>query len=214
MHHSSHADGEGSHSFEKGYWEQHWLDGQGKHGAAQATEPNPYLVEELQRVPPGTALDAGCGTGAEAIWLAQRGWRVSAVDISSAALAVAAERAAQASVSHSITWLEADLTTWQPGNNFELVMTNYAHAALPQLKLYERIASWVAPGGTLLIVGHAPTPNASGNFPPTDATATATQIASLLPVDRWAIERSEQGVRDMGTTRLNGVVVRARRLEN
>ena len=54
-------------------------------------------------------------------------------------------------------WVEADLGVWDPGTRFDLVTTHYAHPAMPQLDFYERIAGWVAPGGTLLVVGHART---------------------------------------------------------
>ena len=117
--------------------------------------PNPYLAREISGLVPGTALDAGCGAGAEAIWLASHGWQVTAADISSEALARAAERAAAAGGWPSACeWVEADLSVWEPGTRFDLVTTHYAHPAMPQLEFYDRIAGWVAPGGTLLIVGH------------------------------------------------------------
>ena len=101
---------------------------------------------------PGTALDAGCGEGAEALWLASRGWHVTAADIAAEALARAASRAAaQTPASGLVRWVEADLTTWAPETQFDLVTTNYAHPAMPQLAFYQRIAEWVAPGGTLCL---------------------------------------------------------------
>ncbi|MEK8108387.1 class I SAM-dependent methyltransferase [Micromonospora sp. M12] len=72
-------------------------------------------------------MDAGCGTGAEAIWLASHGWQVTAVDISSEALARAAVRAEGSAVSDRVRWVEADLTTWAPKTRFDLVTTHYAH---------------------------------------------------------------------------------------
>ncbi|WP_370121768.1 class I SAM-dependent methyltransferase [Arthrobacter sp. MW3 TE3886] len=123
------------------------------HGAAQAdsggSAPNPHLVRETGGLAPGTALDAGCGTGAEATWLAARGWQVTGADISGAALAQAAERAEGQSAPGRVTWVEADLTSWAPGGRFDLVTTHYAHPAMPQLAFYERISHWVAPGGML-----------------------------------------------------------------
>lgn len=141
-----------AHEFDKDYWEQHWQqahDRPADHGA-----PHPYLAQETGGLAPGTALDAGCGTGAEAIWLASHGWQVTAADISAQALARAAQRAAGSDVSERVRWVEADLTAWEPGTLFDLVMTHYAHPAMPQLAFYDRICRWVAPGGTLLIVGH------------------------------------------------------------
>jgi 2-polyprenyl-3-methyl-5-hydroxy-6-metoxy-1,4-benzoquinol methylase len=141
--------------FDKEYWEQHWQQGRsGGPGSMGGNPPNPYLARETSGLAPGTALDAGCGTGAEAIWLASHGWQVTAADISSEALARAAERATTSGAADLVEWVEADLSVWDPGTQFDLVTTHYAHPAMPQLEFYDRIASWVKPGGTLLIVGH------------------------------------------------------------
>ena len=133
-----------THPFDKEYWDQIW---QGDRAASMAaSQPNPHLVREVGDLAPGTALDAGCGAGAEAIWLATRGWQVTAADIATEALAHAAERAAASGVAGRVQWVEADLSTWEPGARYDLVTTHYAHPAMPQLEFYDRIASWVAPG--------------------------------------------------------------------
>ncbi|WP_431883596.1 class I SAM-dependent methyltransferase [Micromonospora gifhornensis] len=144
-----------AHDFDKAYWEQRWRQGAvDRPGSMSGKPPNPYLVREIGTLAPGTALDAGCGAGAEAIWLASQGWQVTAADISSEALTRAAERAAASGVSERLTWIEADLSRWVPQTRFDLVTTHYAHPAMPQLEFYDRLAEWVAPAGTLLIVGH------------------------------------------------------------
>src|ERR1700722_2328882 len=102
-------------AFDKDYWKSHW-----QHADAQAkgedSRPNPYLVQELSGRASGTALDAGCGEGAEAIWLASEGWQVTAVDISSEALSRASGPAAQAgAAAERVQWVEADLGVWEPG---------------------------------------------------------------------------------------------------
>lgn len=215
--HGSHAHGE--HGFDKGYWEDHWTEGDSARRDTGDGAPNPYLVRELSGQAPGTALDAGCGTGTEVIWLAQQGWRVTGVDISSAALALAGERASQASVSESVRWVEADLTTWQPEERFDLVATHYAHATMPQLAFYERVAGWVAPGGTLLIVGHLPDPKGvpEVDATPTDATVTAEDIIAILSPVAWRIDVAEEHSRTVdrpggATLVLHDVVVRATRI--
>jgi SAM-dependent methyltransferase len=142
-----------THAFDKDYWDRHWERG-GDPETPEARTANPYLIREASGLVPGTALDAGCSEGAEAIWLAGYGWQVTATDIAAEALARAAARAAETSAAGHVRWVEADLTSWTPGTQFDLVTTNYAHPAMPQLAFYERIAEWVAPGGTLLIVGH------------------------------------------------------------
>jgi 2-polyprenyl-3-methyl-5-hydroxy-6-metoxy-1,4-benzoquinol methylase len=134
-----------THGFDRDYWEAHW---QQASAAAPGKEivANPYLARELRGVAPGTALDAGCGEGAEAIWLAVEGWQVTAADISAEALARAFGRAARGGAPlDRLEWVEADLTVWEPGRQFDLVTTNYAHPSRPQLEFYERIAGWVAP---------------------------------------------------------------------
>ncbi|WP_328995200.1 TPMT family class I SAM-dependent methyltransferase [Kribbella sp. NBC_01245] len=225
------------HGFDKEYWEQHWQQNRtGSPGSMGTNPPNPHLVREVGGLMPGTALDAGCGAGTEAIWLASQGWQVTAADLSTEALTRAAahaattesaahaatsesaahaamsesadraavsgavdhaarsesadraatsesadraatsetadraatsetaDRAAMSGVSERVRWVEADLSVWDPGTRFDLVTTHYAHPAMPQLEFYDRIAEWVAPGGTLLIVGHLHTHSA-----PTDA---------------------------------------------
>ena len=112
--------------FDKDYWEQHWWQGgSGGPGSMAGAPSNPYLDRETADLTPGTALDAGCGSGAEAIWLASRGWRVTAVDISSEPLARAAEREAVGGAIERVQWVEADLIRWEPGAQFDLVMTHY-----------------------------------------------------------------------------------------
>ena len=214
-----------THSFEKDYWEQHWEEAHPAADGSDESAPNPYLVRETTGLAPGTALDAGCGTGAEAIWLATHGWQVTAADISATALAQAAERAARASVSDRVTWVEADLTSWEPADRFDLVVTNYAHPAMPQLAFYERIADWVAPGGTLLIVGHLHDPDAPdhghghGDHPPAEATVTLTDITGRLDPAEWRIDSGEEQTRTLGgpgggALPLRDVVVHATRIRN
>ncbi|MGN6126439.1 MAG: class I SAM-dependent methyltransferase [Humibacter sp.] len=141
-----------SEQFDKEFWEGHWS---AVTAGSDAPPPHPVLDAEFTALDPGTALDAGAGEGAEAAWLAAHGWEVTAVDISAEALRRASRRVSPRS--EHISWIEADLTSWQPSTSFDLVTTFYAHPTIPQLAFYERIATWVAPGGTLLIVGHGQT---------------------------------------------------------
>ncbi|GAB2975737.1 class I SAM-dependent methyltransferase [Saccharothrix stipae] len=202
-----------AHGFDKEFWEQHWQQGSGGGPASMAgNPPNPYLARETGELAPGTALDAGCGAGAEAIWLASHGWRVTAVDISAEALARAAERAAASGASERLRWVEADLGVWHPGTEFDLVTTHYAHPATSQLEFYDRIAGWVAPGGTLLIVGHLHTPG-GGHHPPAEASATAEAITARLDGTAWEVVTAHEGHRTLPgrAVPLHDVVVRATR---
>jgi len=160
--HEEEKDDPMTHGFDKEFWERHWEQGRAEAPAAGSmghSPGNPYLEREIGGLTPGTALDAGCGAGAEAIWLAEHGWQVTGADISSEALSRAALRAATSGASERLRWVEADLGVWVPSAPFDLVTTHYAHPAMPQLDFYDRIAEWVAPGGTLLIVGHLHTPS-------------------------------------------------------
>jgi SAM-dependent methyltransferase len=211
-----------THGFDQDYWERHW---QQAHRDGPAAAPNPYLAREISGLAPGTALDAGCGAGAEAFWLASRGWQVTAADIAPAALA----RATGSEASERVRWVEADLTTWVPGVRFDLVTTHYAHPAMPQLAFYERISGWVAPGGTLLIVGHLHTAangehghhSAAGadphaHQPPAEASVTLAGITAGLDGADWTVVTAEENRRTVtgpdGQARtLHDVVVRATR---
>ena len=195
--------------FDRAFWEEHWREG----GDALPAHP---VLEEIAGLEPGTALDAGSGEGAEARWLARRGWTVTAADISREALARASARAdADAS---PITWIEADLTTWEPAGEFDLVTTFYAHPTIPQLAFYSRIADWVAPGGTLLIVGHHHAhAHGHGHGHPEGAVVDPAGIRTLLPPERWDVRCAEVRDREVhgragGTRRLSDVIVRAVRI--
>ena len=190
-----------THTFDNEYWDQIW---HGDRAQAMATsQPNPHLVREVGDLTPGTALDAGCGAGAEAIWLATRGWQVTAADIASEALARAAERADAGGVAERVQWVQADLSTWEPDAQYDLVTTHYAHPAMPQLEFYDRIATWVAPGGTLLIVGHLHhariTAHGHGHDdgPPAEASATAATITARLDPAEWTVVTAEESHRTM-----------------
>ena len=223
-----HAGAASGHGFDKEYWEQHWQQGRdGGPGSMAGSPPNPYLAPETDDLVPGTALDAGCGAGAEAIWLASRGWHVTGVDISSEALARAAERAAVSGAAEHVEWVEADLSGWEPDTLFDLVTTHYAHPAMPQLEFYDRIAAWVAPGGTLLIVGHLQHgatggghghghSHGHGDHPPAEAQVTAPAITARLGDTRWEIVTADERHRTLTgnagrDVTFHDVVVRARR---
>lgn len=119
--------------------------------------PNPQLVAEAASLTPGTALDLGCGEGADALWLAGRGWTVTAVDVSAVALERAAGHAAESEAGHRVTWLQRDLETWRPDATFDLVSAQFLHSTeMPWQRSHRIAADAVRPGGTLLVVGHHP----------------------------------------------------------
>lgn len=121
---------------------------------------NPSLAAEAIDLAPGSALDVGCGEGADAIWLAEHGWLVTAVDVSAVALGRGAAHALEISpeVAQRITWQQEDLTHWVPvAGSYDLVSAQFMHLPKDQRELlHRRLAESVAPGGTLLVVGHHP----------------------------------------------------------
>ena len=154
--------------------------------------PNPQLVAEVEGLEPGRALDVGCGEGADAIWLAERGWHVVATDISSVALgrAVTHARTAGTAVSARIEWRHIDLFASPPEHDsFDLVSAQFMQLP-PELRdrLFTALAASVRAGGTLLVVGHHPSDMASGVHrpPQSDRFYTADDIAGLLD-SSWMI---------------------------
>lgn len=179
-----------SEEFDKAYWEDRY-----RGHVAGRRPPNPQLVAEAADLAPGPALDAGCGEGADAAWLAARGWRVTAVDIAATALRRAREHAETlgSEIGGRIDWVEADLTEWTPpAESFALVSAQYVHPAAPRATLLRRLADAVAPGGTLLVVGHHPSDRHSGSHGPAAGSQhTAEEVAACLDAGRWDIVVAE-----------------------
>lgn len=178
------------------FWETRYRTGRDENGRMWSGAVNATVERQVVALPPGTALELGCGEGADALWLAARGWTVTAVDISSAALEVAAEQAAQQGLAGRLTWEQADLTTWQPHAQYDLVTSAFLHApfAFPRAEILRRAAAAVAPGGRLLVVGHAASPPGSGHEHEVDAPPLPTPdevLAALELDDGWHVETNE-----------------------
>ena len=211
------------HEFDQAYWDEHWQQVRAGSPAGHDVPVNPYLAQEVSGLAPGTALEAGCGDGAEAIWLARAGWRVTATDIAQEPLARAAGRAGEQGLGDRIEWVRADLGSWEPPQAFDLVTTHYAHPAMPQLAFYDRLSAWVAPGGSLLVVGHLHPDHGShhgghgshhDHQPPAQASVTAASITERLDPAVWDVVTAAERARTLdtpggGQVTLQDVVVRA-----
>ncbi|MGI5148726.1 methyltransferase domain-containing protein [Plantactinospora sp. CA-294935] len=183
--------------FEQEGWEERYR----ARPAIWSGRPNPQLVAEAAGLAPGRALDVGSGEGADAIWLAERGWQVTGVDISTTALgrAAAHAEAAGAEVAGRIEWRHADLREQPPAEGrYDLVSAQFMH--LPgetRREVFDRLAAAVAPGGTLLIVGHHPSDLRTSahrmHFP--DMMYTAEEVASGLDPAAWTVLAAETRTR-------------------
>ncbi|WP_436529609.1 FAD-dependent oxidoreductase [Actinoplanes sp. HUAS TT8] len=178
-------------------------------------KPNVQLVAEAAGLPAGRALDVGCGEGADAVWLAERGWRVTGVDISSVALLRAAGHAASAGLADRITFTQADLREQAPERRaYDLVSAHFMHLpAEPRRELYARLAGAVKLGGTLLIVGHHPDDLATAprpmHFP--DMMFTAEELAAELDPAEWEVTTTAKRAREGHDGIIHDTVLVARR---
>ncbi|MBB5936304.1 class I SAM-dependent methyltransferase [Streptomyces zagrosensis] len=153
--------------------------------------PNTALLRETAELIPGRALDLGCGEGGDAIWLAEQGWHVTATDISPTALRRGADHAATAGVGDRIDWQQHDLANSFPAGAFDLVSAHFLHSPveLPRGEVLRTAAGAVAPGGTLLIVGHAGFPPWEAEPDPEVHFPTPDEVLAdlALPMDRWDV---------------------------
>jgi SAM-dependent methyltransferase len=176
---------------------------------------NAQLADTAAELLGTRALDLGCGEGADAIWLAERGWRVVAVDVSATALGRARSAAESRGLADRIDFQQHDLTSGFPEGSFDLVSAQFLHSMVEMDRpaLLRRAAAAVAPGGTLLIVDHAAAPPWASKihhheFP------TAESVLTGLALDgtHWqrirveSVERSARGPDGEDATLVDSVI--------
>ncbi len=176
-------------------------------------QPNRFLVAETEDLPPGRALDLACGEGRNAVWLARRGWTVTGVDFAGVGLEKARRLADEAGV--DAEWIEADLLDYRPpAGQADLVILFYLQVReADRQAILRSAASAVAPGGTLLLVGHDASNLEHGHGGPQDPSVlyTAADVAADIEGSGLEIERGEVVERPVETAVALDVLVRARR---
>ena len=181
--------------------------------------PNIWVEREIAGLNPGRALDLACGEGRNSIWLAARGWQVTGVDFSAAALAKAETLARGHHPPVTVDWHCADATTFQSSTSFDLALLAYVQLPAPE-RLKAIMSAWncLAPDGTLLVIAHHSDNVTEGVGGPQDPAVRYSErdvIADLGVIDCSAIlERTERVARPVdGSDRpALDTVVRARKL--
>ncbi|QSB16858.1 class I SAM-dependent methyltransferase [Natronosporangium hydrolyticum] len=162
---------------------------------ATARPPNPRLVEIAESLSPGVALDLGCGGGGDAIWLAGRGWRVTAVDISGTAVARVEAKAGELGLGDQVTGERHDLAHSFPTGTFDLVNAQYFHTpfALDRGRVLASAARALRPGGLLLVVDHGSKAPWSWNQDPDAHYPTPDEVATGLDLEpgQWQVLRAD-----------------------
>jgi SAM-dependent methyltransferase len=201
----------------KEHWEEHY----GERDRMWSGRVNAAFAEIVEPLKPGTALDLGCGEGGDAMWLAERGWQVLAVDISETALQRAAEDADARGVGNRIDFQAHDLSERFPEGAFDLVSAQFLHSTLPldRTRIFQRAADVIRPHGLLLIVDHGGAPPWASKlhhhheFPGTDEVVAAMN----LPESQWervrveSVERETTGPNGEPGTLVDNVIVLRRR---
>ena len=200
----------------KEQWEQRYAESD----RVWSGRVNVRLAEVVSPLEAGHALDLGCGEGADACWLAERGWTVVAVDISDTALQRAAEAAQERGLGERIEFAQHDLSDSFPDGTFDLISAQFLHSMIPfdRPRLLRRAVGAVRPGGLLVIVDHAgPPPWASKLDHHHDFPNAEEVIGSLDLDDDWervrvdAVDRETTGPEGQPVTWTDNVIVLRRR---
>ena len=176
-------------------WNEKWLE----RIDGSYAEPSRFLLSEVEELEPGRALDLACGVGRNALWLADRGWRVTGVDYSEVALAEARRRAVERQL--DVDWIYADVTEWEPEvGAYDLVCILYLQVpAADRHAVLRRAVSALAPGGTLLVVGHHLRNISEGVGGPSSPDVLFTPDDIVADVARLSLERAETVLRPVET---------------
>lgn len=161
---------------------------------------NPRLVETVEHVAPGRALDLGCGAGGDSLWLAERGWHVTAVDISATVVENVAVVAESAGLADHVVAQRHDLTETFPAGDYDLVSAQYLQSPFPLARrdVLRRAAHALRPGGLLLVVDHGSTAPWSWDQDPEAVFTPPAEVFADLDLDpaTWVVRRADTPTRE------------------
>lgn len=171
----------------KEHWEQHY----GERDRIWSGRVNVQFAAVVADLTPGQALDLGCGEGADAVWLAERGWDVIAVDISDTALARAREAASAREVDDRIEFRQLDLSDGFPEGTFDLISSQFLHSKLPldRQKILVDATAALRPGGILVIVDHGSAPPWASKLDHHHEFPSADEVVAGLDLSEDEFER-------------------------
>jgi SAM-dependent methyltransferase len=147
--------------------------------------PNQFAEAELADLPPGRAVDLAAGEGRNAIWLARRGWQVTAVDFSQVAL----DKGRRIAGDLPVAWVCADATTWREDASYDVSLLAYLQLPAAERRAAHRNAfAALRSGGTLLVVAHDSTNLAEGTGGPPDPDVLFSADDVLADLDGESFE--------------------------
>jgi SAM-dependent methyltransferase len=200
------------------HWEEHY----GERDRVWSGRVNVQFADVVADLTPGRALDLGCGEGADAVWLAERGWDVVAVDISETALGRAREAASARGVGDRIEFVRLDLSDGFPDGMFDLVSSQFLHSTvrLDRTTILAKAAQAIRPGGLLVIVDHGSAPPWVSKLDHVHEFPSAEEVVAGLDLGDGDFERlrvdavERQAVGPEGEQRpwMDNVIVLRRRL--
>jgi SAM-dependent methyltransferase len=165
-----------------------------------SAEPNRFVEEHLAALAPGRAIDLGAGEGRNTVWLAGRGWRVTAVDFSEVGLAKCRRLAGDHRVAHLVETVRADITRYEPEEPVDLVLIVYLQVPAPeQVAILGRAAAWLRPGGTLFVVAHDVSNVEHGHGGPSRTEVCYDVDRTVAALDGLEIARAETAEREVET---------------
>jgi SAM-dependent methyltransferase len=171
----------------KAHWEQHY----GERDRVWSGRVNVQFADVVADLTPGRALDLGCGEGGDAVWLAERGWNVVAVDISDTALGRAAEAAGTRGVADRIEFVQQDLSDGFPDGTFDLISSQFLHSTvrLDRTSILAKAAQAIRPGGLLVIVDHGSAPPWASKLDHVHEFPSAEEVVAALDLGDGEFER-------------------------